>query len=227
MTKKWREIQKHCFPGASNVERLPMASTVKLLFEMSSLDNASPATVSRRWIMRRIKHDCLTIFVIEKAKVNGFAGILDFSHICIPKMIRLRFLRFLFLQLTTCVLNILCATILQVGVCAFFWEILVLQRQLLRSGLLRYLFQTSIESIIEKTIGSTLVPVGGKRMQVFIDDISMPQITWKIVEFRAAMVTPGGGWIDRLDRLNHHLAVFALLMPDATSIERIYCTITE
>jgi dynein heavy chain len=39
-----------------------------------------------------------------------------------------------------------------------------------------YLFQTSIESVIEKTIGTTFGPVGGKRMQVFIDDISMPLI---------------------------------------------------
>ena len=38
------------------------------------------------------------------------------------------------------------------------------------------LFQTSIESIIEKTIGTTFGPVGGKKMEVFIDDISMPQI---------------------------------------------------
>ncbi|OHT09327.1 Dynein heavy chain family protein [Tritrichomonas foetus] len=39
-----------------------------------------------------------------------------------------------------------------------------------------YLFQTSIESIIEKTIGTTFGPIGGKKMEVFIDDISMPQI---------------------------------------------------
>jgi dynein heavy chain len=39
-----------------------------------------------------------------------------------------------------------------------------------------FLFQTSIESVIEKTIGTTFGPVGGKRMEVFIDDISMPEI---------------------------------------------------
>ncbi|KAH0792655.1 Dynein heavy chain family protein [Histomonas meleagridis] len=39
-----------------------------------------------------------------------------------------------------------------------------------------YLFQTSIQSIVEKTIGSTYGPIGGKRMEVFIDDISMPLI---------------------------------------------------
>jgi dynein heavy chain len=39
-----------------------------------------------------------------------------------------------------------------------------------------FLFQTSIESIIEKTIGTTFGPIGGKKMEVFIDDISMPLI---------------------------------------------------
>jgi dynein heavy chain len=38
------------------------------------------------------------------------------------------------------------------------------------------LFQISIESIIEKTICTTFGPVGGKKMQVFIDDISIPLI---------------------------------------------------
>jgi dynein heavy chain len=37
------------------------------------------------------------------------------------------------------------------------------------------LFQTSIKSIIEKK-STTLGPAGGKKMQVFIDDISMPLI---------------------------------------------------
>ena len=43
------------------------------------------------------------------------------------------------------------------------------------------LFQTSIEFVIVKTIGTTYGPTGGKRMEVFIDDISMPEINeWVI-----------------------------------------------
>jgi hypothetical protein len=39
-----------------------------------------------------------------------------------------------------------------------------------------FLFRTSRKSIIEKRIEIIFGPVGGERLQVYIDDISMPLI---------------------------------------------------
>jgi dynein heavy chain len=40
-----------------------------------------------------------------------------------------------------------------------------------------YQFQKTIESYLEKRVGTTCGPVGGKRMTIFIDDINLPEIS--------------------------------------------------
>jgi len=40
-----------------------------------------------------------------------------------------------------------------------------------------YQFQKTVETYLEKRVGSTFGPIGGKRMTIFVDDINLPEIS--------------------------------------------------
>ncbi|XP_021242638.1 dynein heavy chain 5, axonemal-like isoform X6 [Numida meleagris] len=95
------------------------------------------------------------------------------------------------------------------------------------SATLPNMFQRSIESYVDKRMGTTYGPPAGKKMTVFIDDINMPVINEWGDQFVAAMIHPGGGRNDIPQRLKRQFTIYNCTLPSSSSIDKIFRTVAE
>ncbi|EHB05914.1 Dynein heavy chain 8, axonemal [Heterocephalus glaber] len=176
----------------ANGDRIPMAPSCKLLFEVHNIENASPATVSRMgmvyisssalswrailqaWLKRRTAQEA-TVF--QALYDKAFEDAYTFMKLNLaPKM-----------QLLEC--NYIVQAVLLTGEQGTAKTVMIkaylkkydpevqLSKSLnFSSATEPMMFQRTIESYVDKRMGSTYGPPGGRKMTVFIDDINMPVI---------------------------------------------------
>uniref|UniRef100_A0AAY4ATZ8 Dynein, axonemal, heavy chain 5 n=1 Tax=Denticeps clupeoides TaxID=299321 RepID=A0AAY4ATZ8_9TELE len=265
----------------ANGDRIPMAPNCKIVFEPHNIDNASPATVSRNgmvfmsssvlnwqpilqaWLQKipatqaEILKNCFnSIFQVRSLVVPEYRYPTDvvphYASILVPNVDNVR-------------TDFLMQTIMKQGKAVLLIgeqgtaKTVMIKRHLSKSlnfssATLPGMFQQTIESYIDKRMGTTYGPPAGKKMTVFVDDINMPIINeWgdqvirqlmeqggfyslerpgefnSVVDLQlvAAMIHPGGGRNDIPQRLKRQFSIFNCTLPSNSSIDKIFHTLAH
>ncbi|EPY76637.1 hypothetical protein CB1_001402002 [Camelus ferus] len=131
----------------ANGDRIPMAPNCKLLFEVHNIENASPATVSRMGMVY-ISSSALSWRPILQAWLKKRTAQEASVFLTLYDKIFEDIYTYMKLNLNP-------------------------KMQLLECN---YIVQRTVESYVDKRMGSTYGPPGGRKMTIFIDDINMPVI---------------------------------------------------
>uniref|UniRef100_A0AAY4AUZ4 Dynein, axonemal, heavy chain 5 n=1 Tax=Denticeps clupeoides TaxID=299321 RepID=A0AAY4AUZ4_9TELE len=268
----------------ANGDRIPMAPNCKIVFEPHNIDNASPATVSRNgmvfmsssvlnwqpilqaWLQKipatqaEILKNCFnSIFQVRSLVVLLYPTdvVPHYASILVPNVdnVRTDFLMQTIMKQGKAVLLIGEQGTAKTGYTSKYDPERHLSKSLnFSSATLPGMFQQTIESYIDKRMGTTYGPPAGKKMTVFVDDINMPIINeWgdqvirqlmeqggfyslerpgefnSVVDLQlvAAMIHPGGGRNDIPQRLKRQFSIFNCTLPSNSSIDKIFHTLAH
>ncbi|KAJ8779957.1 hypothetical protein J1605_011993 [Eschrichtius robustus] len=151
----------------ANGDRIPMAPNCKLLFEVHNIENASPATVSRMGMVY------ISSSALSWRPILQNLNIFKTKHLITP-------FNMIILRLQAVLLTGEQGTAKTVMIKAYLKkydpEIQLSKSLNFSSATEPMMFQRTIESYVDKRMGSTYGPPGGRKMTIFIDDINMPVI---------------------------------------------------
>ncbi|XP_019501740.1 PREDICTED: dynein heavy chain 5, axonemal [Hipposideros armiger] len=179
----------------ANGDRIPMAPNCKIVFEPHNIDNASPATVSRNGMV------FMSSSILDWSPILERHGkwvhwnmcteeyeypsdsIPEYSSILVPNVdnVRTDFLIKTIAKQGKAVLLIgeqgTAKTVIIKGFMSKYDpESHMIKSLNFSSATTPLMFQRTIESYVDKRMGTTYGPPAGKKMTVFIDDVNMPII---------------------------------------------------
>ncbi|KAF8561861.1 hypothetical protein P879_05011 [Paragonimus westermani] len=233
----------------ANGDRIPMVPNCKVVFEVDSVDNASPATISRNgmvyissgslswsplfeaWVQTQTK--CVRD-AISSLVENIFPSLMKFLEM--ESANRVVYLEAFYIRQFCDLFSGMVdehaddAKLVNIAVFCLIWScgcLLDVDERIKMDHYLRKIspgtalpvggghqssvfdFRRGFETFIERRVGSTYGPPGGKRLTVFIDDINMPVINeWgdQVVNELVRQLIEMGG-VYSLDKLGEFLTV--------------------